>query len=73
MIVVEDRRKLAMQLKHPERVLQVIRGSKLVDVDGVSFVIVKHGMDEVRVLRNMGIQAPSPIITTTGRADSNRS
>jgi hypothetical protein len=62
MIVVEDRQQLALKLNNPERVLQVIPSSKLVKDKHGPYVVVPHGVDEVRVLRNLGFQAPSPIL-----------
>lgn len=62
MIVVEDQRQLALKLSNPARVLQVIPSSSVVDDEDNSLVMVPHGMEEVRVLRNLGIHAPSPIL-----------
>jgi SNF2 family DNA or RNA helicase len=63
MIVVQDRQQLALKLNNPERVLQVIPSSKLVkDKKNPPFVVVPHRIEEVRVLRNLGFEAPSPIL-----------
>lgn len=61
MVVIEDEKKIALKLRNPERVLQVIPTAKLLDLEGRRFVIVPHRMDEAKVLRNIGISAPSPI------------
>lgn len=59
MLVVEASQEIVLKLNNPERVLQVIPSSKLVDR---SLVVVPHGIEEVRVLRNLGLLAPSPIL-----------
>jgi len=60
MLVVEERREIALKLNNPERVLQVMPASRRIDDE--SLVVVPHGIEEVRVLRNLGIAAPSPIL-----------
>lgn len=52
---------LVLKLRDPGRVMQVIPRSRTVPVEGVDFTQVKFGLDEARVLRNLGIAAPSPI------------
>jgi len=62
MVVVEQARTLAMKLNNPNRVLDSIPTAKPYTVRGVPLVITPHRLDEVRVLRNLGIKAPSPIL-----------
>jgi len=62
MVVVEQARTLAMKLNNPNRVLDSIPTAKPYTVRGVPLVVAPHGLDEVRVLRNLGIKAPSPIL-----------
>jgi SNF2 family DNA or RNA helicase len=52
---------LILKLRNPERVTQHIPRARVVPVDGVPYTQVKFGLDEARVLRNLGIAAPSPI------------
>lgn len=52
---------LIMKLPDPSTVLGVLPRSRLVNYKGMDLVQVHFGLDEVRVLRNLGIQAPSPI------------
>ena len=51
-----------MKLNNPNRVLDSIPTAKPYTVRGVPLVVAPHGLDEVRVLRNLGIKAPSPIL-----------
>ena len=60
MIVHEPTRSLLIETDEPALVRQVVRRSKDIDYRGHN-IAVKHGTEEVRVLRNMGINAPSPI------------
>jgi len=62
MIIIEDKRKVALKLKNPERVMQVVPTAKYIDFEDQRFVVVPHKMDETRVLRNIGISVPSPIL-----------
>lgn len=61
MIVSKKHKALLLRLRDPERVLTVIPKSKLVTVAGAEYVAVKHGPEEVKVLNNLGIDAPNPI------------
>ena len=62
MLVVEKARALALKLNNPNRVLDSIPTAKPMDVRGTQIVITPHRLDEVKVLRNLGIKAPSPIL-----------
>lgn len=62
MLVLDDMKKLVLNLKNPERVLDAIPTAKRLTVGGVDITVVPHKLDEVKVLRNLGIAAPSPIL-----------
>lgn len=62
MLVVEKAKALALKLNNPNRVLDSIPTAKPLDVRGVPIVVTPHRLDEVKVLRNLGIKAPSPIL-----------
>ncbi len=62
MLVVEKAKALALKLNNPNRVLDSIPTAKTMDVRGTQIVVTPHRLDEVRVLRNLGIKAPSPIL-----------
>ena len=62
MLVVQEAKALALKLNNPNRVLDCIPTAKPFEYQGTPLVVTPHGLDEVRVLRNLGIQAPSPIL-----------
>lgn len=61
MLLYRKKRLLVLRLKDPSRVTGVIPKSKTFQYNGKEFVAVNHGVEEVKVLRNIGIEAPSPI------------
>jgi len=60
--VIEKAKALALKLKNPNKVLDTIPTARTLSVRGTDVVIVPHRLDEVRVLNNLGIKAPSPIM-----------
>ena len=62
MIVSAAKRALVLNLKNPARVTHVIPSARVFHFRGRPLVAVPHRLDEVRVLRNMGFAAPSPIL-----------
>ena len=62
MLIVEKAKALALRLNYPARVTEAIPTAKTLHVRGMNFVVAPHRVDEVRVLRNLGIEAPSPIL-----------
>jgi SNF2 family DNA or RNA helicase len=62
MLVIERAKALALKLANPARVLESIPTAKPITVRGIDLVVAPHRLDEVRVLHNMGIKAPSPIL-----------
>lgn len=63
MLIHKKRRALILKPRHPERILAVIPTAKVFDYKGARLVAVPHKLDEVKVLRNLGINAPSPILS----------
>lgn len=61
MQVHAESKSLILKLRNPERVTQYIPKARVVPVDGVDYTQVKFDLDSARVLRNLGIKAPSPI------------
>lgn len=61
MIVSKPHKKLLLNLNDPDRVTTVIPTARAVTLRGQTLVAVPHRMEEVRVLRNMGFDAPAPI------------
>lgn len=61
MLVSRKHRKLLLNLKQPAKVTTVLSSAKMVEVKGNNLVVVPHREDEVRVLRNLGFDAPAPM------------
>jgi SNF2 family DNA or RNA helicase len=61
MIVVKDRKALVIKTKSPEKYTTVMPTAKHMRMKGTDLIAVPHRLDEVKVLRNLGVQAPSPI------------
>lgn len=61
MLVHLPSKSLVLKLRNPERVTEVIPNSRVVQKDGATLTQVKYGLDEAKVLNNLGINAPSPI------------
>lgn len=61
MIVVKKHKKLLLNLKDPDRVTTVIPTAKTLVVQGQNLVAIPHRADEVKVLRNLGFDAPAPM------------
>lgn len=62
MLVLEQSKALILKLKNPSKILNVIPTAKQIHIQGQDFVVVPHKFDEVKVLRNIGIKAPAPIL-----------
>lgn len=62
MLVIEKVKALALKLSNPAVVLASIATAKALNAQGHNLVVLPHKLDEVRVLRNLGIEAPSPIM-----------
>lgn len=61
MLVVKKHKKLMLNLRDPERVLAMIPTAKMVKHKGSNLVVIPHKLDEVKVLRNLGFDAPHPV------------
>lgn len=61
MLVHKKSNSLILELPDPTTVTAAIPKSRVVEVNGKRLTQVRFGVDEVRVLRNLGIKAPSPI------------
>lgn len=55
---IVDNKALLLKLRNPSKITTVIPKSKQLDAHRV---LVRWGVDETQVLRNLGIEAPSPI------------
>ncbi len=61
MLVSKKHKKIILNLREPERVTAVIPSARTMEYKGTTLVAVPHRLDEVRVLRNLGIEAPAPM------------
>jgi SNF2 family DNA or RNA helicase len=61
MFVSKEHKKIVLNLRLPERVTEVIPTAREIEFKGRRLVVVPHRLDEVRVLRSLGIDAPGPI------------
>lgn len=62
MLINRRKRALVLRLRDPSRITSVIPGAKVFEYNGKEFVAVRHGVEEVKVLRNLGFNAPPPIL-----------
>ena len=62
MLISRKKKALILRLRDPERVLSVIPKAKKFTFNGKEYVAVPHRRDEVKVLNNIGIEAPSPML-----------
>lgn len=61
MLVSKKHKKIVLNLKEPGRVLGVIPSAKPLEYKGRTLVAVPHRIEETRVLRNLGFDAPAPM------------
>lgn len=61
MLVAKEHKRLLLNLREPEQVVALIPGATMREIRGKNIVSVPHDLDTVRVLRNLGLAAPSPI------------
>lgn len=61
MLIHKQKKAIILKVRDPNRILTVIPTSKTFTLRGAQYVAVKHGIDETRVLRNMGFSVPSPV------------
>jgi SNF2 family DNA or RNA helicase len=61
MLIHKKKKAIILRLKDPERVLSVIPKARKFLFKGKEYVAIPHRRDEVKVLNNIGINAPSPM------------
>lgn len=61
MLIHKPTKKIVLKLQHPERITTLIPSARTFQFRGQTLVAMPHRLDEVRVLRNLGHDAPSPI------------
>lgn len=63
MLIHEASRSILLRVRNPKAIADVILQHRLGDFGDGYNIAVRHGLDEVKVLRNINIPAPSPILT----------
>lgn len=61
MLISTKHKKVIINSRHPERITTVIPTAKVLMFKGRPLVAVPHGLDETKVLRNIGYSVPSPV------------
>lgn len=61
MIILPEKKAILLRLRDPQRLLTVIPQGKEVVYRGKKYVAVPHQIEVVQVLRNLGVDAPSPV------------
>jgi len=62
MHVIPESRSLVLRSDSNADVLKIIPHSRMIEHDGDELVAMHYGLDEAKVLRNMGFNAPHPIM-----------
>lgn len=62
MLVSKKHKALVLRTRNPEKIVKLIPKAKVFTHNGKEFVAVRHGVDETKILRNIGFDAPSPIL-----------
>lgn len=61
MIVKPAHKKLILNLRDPTKVTNLLPTARVLHYQGRALTVVPHRIDEVRLLRNIGLDAPHPI------------
>jgi SNF2 family DNA or RNA helicase len=61
MLVIPQRKAVVVRSRNPQQLLALIPTAKLVQHKGNDYVALPHRIDEMRVLKNLGMAPPSPI------------
>lgn len=61
MLVLENQNAIALKLKNPNKVTEVLPHAKVMNWRGTPVVLVPHNLDETAILNNIGIKVPSPV------------
>lgn len=62
MLVHQPSKRIILNLANPAKVTTLLPDAKAFDYKGHTLVAVPHRVDDVKVLRNLGIKAPSPVL-----------
>jgi SNF2 family DNA or RNA helicase len=62
MLIHEGTRNVVLKVRHPNQITSVIPSSRTLQIRGHNIVMAPHDLDVVRVLNNLNIKVPSPIL-----------
>ena len=62
MLILEKTKALVLKLNNPNRVLEAIPTAKVLEIHNTKLVVMPHRLDEIKVLCNLDIEVPSPIL-----------
>src|SRR6056297_3604152 len=62
MLLIPDRQAVLVRPSSPKRLLKILPTAKPVRYKGRRMVAVPHRLDETRVLNNLGVRVPSPML-----------
>ena len=63
MLLLPEQKALVYRLRNPSKILDAIPTSRLLELNGENLVAVPHRQDETKVLRNLGLKAPAPVLS----------
>lgn len=61
MLILPDKRAVALKLRNPRKVTEIIPDAKVMDWRGTPITLVPHRLDETLILKNLGFEVPSPV------------
>lgn len=61
MLISKAHRKIVLNPSKPNKILALIPSAKTFEFQGKQLMAVRYGVDEVRLLENLGLKVPSPI------------
>ena len=61
MLIIPEKRAIALKLKDPSEIIKNIPDAKIFDWRGVPVTLVPHRLEESLILKNLGIAVPSPV------------
>lgn len=64
MLLIPEKKAVLVRPKNPKRLLKLIPTAECVNYKGKRVVAVPHRLDETRVLNNLGMRVPSPMLRT---------
>src|SRR6185295_17322633 len=60
MLIIPNKRAVVLTLRNPDRVAALIPKTQRINEQTIA---VRHGLEETKILRNLGINVPAPILS----------